>query len=271
MKILYQWEPWAYSNIASIKARDLLWLSNKTDICWLSDFLSVRDNIDDWNIWVLPIENSKAWSIHENIYNFLSYDYKIIWEISLLINHCLLSLEKDISNIKEVYSHPQALSQCSNYLKNKNIKPIKFYDTAWAAKMIKENNKLWVAAIASNLAWEIYGLNIIDSDIQDSKWNTTRFFLVVKNWVNLDFVDKKWKIALIFEAKNIPSSLYKCLWAFATNNVNLTKIESMPSLKSPFSYMFYLELEWHIKDTNIIEAIKELEFFTTYYKILWEY
>jgi prephenate dehydratase len=270
MKLIYQWVPWAYSNIACFEAKELL-NEEITDITWMIDFKSVWESIDKENIAILPVENSYAWNIHENLYNFLRYDYKIIWEINLEINHCLLSKEDDIKNITQVYSHPQALSQCHDYLKKNNIKPIIFWDTAWAAEMIVNKSKEGIWAIASTLAWDIYWLNILDEAIQDQNWNTTKFFIIAPKDLNTQIKNKKWKTSIIFETKNIPAALYKCLWAFATNNVNLTKIESMPSLKWPFTYLFWMNFEWKLEDENVAKSLHELEFFTKQIKILWEY
>ena len=270
MKILFQWEPWAYSHEASNIIKNSL--NTKIDsIEWKIDFLSVWEEIQNWNIWVLPVENGYAWSIHENLYYFLRYDYEIIWEYNLSINHCLLSLENDIKNIKEVYSHPQALSQCHNFLKNNNFQAKKFSDTAWAAKYISENKLKNSASISSKTAAKLYNLNIIKENIQDQKWNTTKFFIITKKGSNITYKNKVWKISIIFEARNIPASLYKCLWAFATNNINLTKIESMPNLKDPFSYLFFLTFEWKLNEPQVKKALEELEFFTNFIKILGEY
>lgn len=270
MKLIYQWIPWAYSNLACFQAKDFLEVEI-TDITWLPDFKSVWENIWVDTIWIIPVENSYAWNIHENLYNFLRYDYKVIGKINLKVNHCLLSKESDISDVKKVYSHPQALSQCHDYLKKHNIIPINFSDTAWAAEMIVNNNENWLWAIASSLAWDIYGLNILDEAIQDQLWNTTRFFIVVQKKSKIIYTHKMNKTSIIFEAKNIPASLYKCLWAFATNNVNLTKIESLPSLKNPFTYCFWIDFEWSLQDESVKKSLEELAFFTHEIKILWEY
>lgn len=270
MKIYYQWEPWAYSNLASLIVKDNLDVKVE-DIVWLPDFLAVWKSIDENSIWVLPVENSTAWSIHENLYNFLRYDFKIIWEVALEINHCLLSNESDISKIKEAYSHPQALSQCYNFLKSNNIKATPKFDTAGSAKMLKDEKLLWVWAVASKLAWEIYWLNVVKENIQDLSWNTTRFFVVVPKNSKIIFKDKKEKTSIIFQARNIPASLYKCLWAFATNHVNLTKIESMPSFKDAFSYIFWIDIDGSVNDENVKNSLQELEFFTNEIKILGEY
>ena len=121
MKIYYQGEPWAYSNVASEAIKNKLDIEiNK--INWVTDFPSVWEKIEENNIWVLPVENSYAWSIHENLYNFLRYDFEIIWEYDLEVNHCLLSNEDGIENIKTAYSHPQALSQTHDFLKKSESK-----------------------------------------------------------------------------------------------------------------------------------------------------
>ncbi len=270
MKIYFQWEPWAYSHIASKIAADWLKLEN-TDILWVQNFWLVWENISEEAVGVLPIENSYAWSIHENMYKFLRFPYKVIWEIQFPIRHCLLSKWTDIDKIKKVYSHPQALSQCYDFLKSKWIEAISYLDTAWSAKMVSETWDETIAAIASKEAWEIYWLNRLAEDIQDQDGNTTRFFIVASEKSNIEYTNKNNKTTIIFEARNIPASLYKCLWAFATNSINLTKIESMPDLKNPFSYIFWLDFEGSSNQTNIKEALKELNYFTKEYKIIWEY
>lgn len=270
MKIYYQWNPWSYMNIASKEIAKKLDISID-DYIWKPEFLDVWESIcDDW-VWVLAIENSYMWSIHPNIYNFLKYDFKIIWEYYLEIKHCICSLENDISEIKEVYSQMPALEQCHKYLKEKNIKAKEFSDTALSAKYISEKWLKWVWAICSEEAAKIYWLNIIEKNIADQKWNTTRFIIVANKNTKLEYKNISNKTSIIFEAKDIPSSLYKCLWAFATNNINLKKIESMPSYQWSFSYYFWLEFEWNLNNEKIKKAIEELDFFTKKIRILWEY
>lgn len=270
MKIYYQWELWAYSHIVA----QMIWKQLKLDdknLVGLSSFWKVRDTIENDSIGILPIENSYAGSIHENMYRFLRYNYKVIWEIELDIRHCLLSKWKDIKKIKKVYSHPQALSQCYDFLKNHEMEPISFVDTASAAKMVSENTDETIAAIASKEASEIYWLNILKEDMQDQLGNTTRFFVIGTKDNKIDIGKKSNKTTIIFKSRNIPASLYKCLWAFATNWINLTKIESLPSLKDPFTYMFWLDFEWTSNDKKVENAINELKFFTKEYFIIWEY
>ncbi len=272
MNIYYQWEAGAYSNITAQKVADELWLEN-IEIIGQSSFEAVWQHVANGHIWVLPIENSYAGPIHTNLFSFSRFDVSIIGTYNLEINHCLLSLEDDIENVKTAISHPQALDQSYHYLKEKNISPEQFYDTAWAAKHISENKVMWTAAIASRLAADIYGLHVLDEGIQDQKWNTTRFLVIclTSQKDNFKFKTKKNKTSLIVEARNIPASLYKCLGAFATNNVNLTKIENLPNFWKPFEAKFWIDIEGNLNDGHIKKAMDELAFFTTDIRILGEY
>ena len=270
MKLVYQWIAWAYSHQASLQIQNHL-NCEIDEIIWVDDFSTLWKSVWDDYLGIIPIENSYAGNIHENMYNFLRYDYKIIGCLDLAIHHCLLSLEENISDIKEVYSHPQALSQCHDFLQAHNIKPVAFWDTAGSAQMLQEKQKKWVWSLASQLAGEIYNLNNISKSVQDQDGNTTRFFVIAPKNSHIISDKKENKISILFEAQDIPSNLYKCLWAFATQNINLTKIESLPSLKDPFSYMFWIDFEGNMQQENVKLALKELEFFTKNISILWEY
>lgn len=273
MNIYYQWEPWAYSNIASIEAAKQLSVEDNCTIEWLETFEWVWEKISQGHIWVLPIENSYAGPIHTNLFAFARIPASIIGTYNLEINHCLLSLEDNIKDVKTAISHPQALDQTYHYLKDNSIKRENFYDTAGAAKHISENKVRWYASISSELAAEIYGLNILEKGIQDQAGNTTRFLIVclTKDIKKHSYQDIKNKVSLIFEAKNIPSSLYKCLGAFATHWINLTKIENLPSFKWPFSTQFWADIEWKLQDDSVQKALEELKFYTSEIRILGEY
>ena len=271
MKIYYQWEKWSYHHQASLEI--VKNLSIKIDkLIWLDSFEKCWEKLDMDNILVLAIENSYAWTIYENLYKFNQKDVKIIWEYDLEINHALCSLETDIKNIKKVYSHFKAIPQCYNFLKKHNIKEqIVVSDTAWAALQLSQTKEKNAGAICSSLAWKMYWLNIVQENIQDQKWNTTRFVVITTSDSNIEYKIKKNKVSILFEAKNIPASLYKCLGAFATNNVNLTKIESLPNINNPFTYLFWLDFEWKLSDDNVQKSLEELKFFTSKLKIIWEY
>ncbi len=270
MNIYYQGNPGSYMGIASEEIAKNLNI-DITEIIWVPDFTAVWEKISEKNIGVLAIENSYMGSIHPNIYNFINYDYQVIWEYYLEIQHCLCSLETNIKNVEVAYSQAPALDQCRNYLKEKWIDEKSFWDTALSAKYIQEHQIKKAAAICSIKAAKLYELNILDTNIADQKGNTTRFIAIVPKNSPIKNIQKSNKISMIFETKNIPSSLYKCLWAFATNNINLSKIESIPSYKDRFSYYFWLECEGNLEDESMKKTLEELEFFTKQIRILGEY
>lgn len=275
MNIYYQWYPWAYGNKASIQIAHQLWISVE-QIIGVETFTNVFEKIQEWHIGVLPIENSYAGSIHENFYHLISGDYKIVWEIFLNIDHCLLWKQTDISKIKKAYSHPQALMQCHEFLQQHSIEAIAVSDTAGAAQMISEQNNESLASISSDLCSDIYGLEIIQSHIQDQTGNTTRFFVVIQENMyreNTSYFSfsSTGKISLQFKTKDIPSALYKCLGAFATRHINLTKIESLPARENKFEYIFWVDINTTYTSNVLEEAFEELQFFCKDFKILWIY
>lgn len=272
MNIYYQWVPWAYSHKTSLELARWLWISPE-NIHWLFSFKDVHEKIAQGHLWVLPIENSYAWSIHENIYFISRYSVKIHAEYYLEVKHCLLSSSSDISTVKEVYSHIQALMQCEKYLVGKWLVPAEHSDTAWAAQFIASKNDSSLASISSDLAAEIYGLHILERNIQDQDWNTTRFFLVSRDDIALDtkLIPKSWKKTVVFKTKHIPAALYKCLWAFATRSINISKIESLPARNNPFEYMFWLDFELPSDENFLDQALEELHFFWTDIKVVGRY
>ena len=237
---------------------------------WRESFEKCREELDE-NILVLAIENSYAGTLYENLYKFLGHNAKIIGEYAFPIHHCLCSKENKKENIKKVYSHYKALPQCYNYLKKNNMEGVVYFDTALSAKMVSESKETGIASISSSLACEMYGLNIVEENIEDQDWNTTRFLVIVPKKSNVKYRKKAWKVSIIFEAQDIPASLYTCLWVFAENGINLKKIESLPNPETPFSYLFWLDFEGNLSEQKIKIALKKLEKYTHFIKILWEY
>ncbi len=272
MNLYYQGNPGSYMHTASLEVAKHLNIT-PSDIIGKADFQEVWNTLEQHNsLAVLAIENSYMGSIYPNLHGFLKHDAKIIGDYDLAINHCLCSHHSDISEITHAYSQLPALEQCHQYLKGKNIIPKSYGDTALSAKKISESCELWGAAICSELAAEMYGLNILERNIQDHQGNTTRFAVIIpKNNTDISYIQKTGKVSMLFEARNIPSSLYKCLGAFATHNIQLTKLESIPSFKWNFSMMFWLDFEGSMEDKNVQNAVEELRFFTSEVRILWEY
>lgn len=262
MLLHYQWIPWSYSHAASLYFARKLWVSESATQ-WHDHFDVVRSQIDYTNYAVLPIENSYAWPIHTNVYNFLRYKHHSIDEYYQPINHCLIGHHTDLSKITDVRSHPQALAQCYEYCKKHGITQHEAGDTAGSVQELAKKNEPTHAAIGSSLSAELYGLEVIQEKIQDNSENTTRFLLVAPE---LQQWEKKTMLA--FSIRNGQWVLYKCLGAFATHGIDLTKIESLPSRQDPFTYYFWVECDAVPSQEHMQEALKELEFFTTEIRIL---
>ena len=222
---------------------------------------------------VIPIENSLAGRVADIHYLLPKYKLQIHGEHFQAVEHNLLcKQEANINDIKFVRSHAQAIGQCQNLINKKKFKPIISADTAGSAKDLAEGNDKSIAAIASSLSAEIYKLKILEKNIEDEKGNVTRFLIMGKNIEQPEFSnDKKFITSCIFRVKSEPSALYKCLGGFATNQVNLTKLESF-SVKNSFDQAnFYLYLEGHIDQPGVKKALEELGFHTENLDILGVY
>jgi prephenate dehydratase len=223
----------------------------------------------DVDFGVVPVENSQAGSINDTYDLLLSCPLNIFGEINLRISHCLMALPGEtLDGIKVIYSHPQALAQCEEFLRKLKAEIIPIYDTAGSAKRIKEAGLKGSAAVASKRAAKIYGLEILAEAIETNPNNYTRFFVISKKKAE---PSPKSKTSLVFSTKNIPGSLYACLGAFATRNINLTKLESRPSRDKPWEYVFYVDFEGHIDDRVCKDAMAELKKTTNFIKILGSY
>ena len=222
---------------------------------------------------VIPIENSLAGRVADIHYLLPKYKLQIHGEYFLNVEHNLLCKpEATLQDIKSVRSHAQAISQCQNMINKKNFKSIISADTAGSAKELSEGNDKSIAAIASELSAKIYKLKILEKNIEDEKGNVTRFLIMGKNIEQPEFEkEKKFITSCIFRVKSEPSALYKCLGGFATNQVNLTKLESF-SVKNTFDQAnFYLDIDGHLEQTGVKKALEELGFHTETLDILGVY
>jgi len=230
-------------------------------------FQEVVDGKSDYG--VVPIENSIEGSVNQVYDLFMEFDLKVCGEVILKIEHCLIANPgTKIENIKVIYSHPQALAQCRNFLEELGCEMISTYDTAGSVKMIKERGIFNAGAIASERAAEIYGMSIIARDIADNPNNYTRFFILHEEDSPPTGEDKT---SIIFSTKHVPGALYRALEEFAIRNINLTKIESRPTKQKPWEYNFYLDFEGHRNECRCMEALSSLRKKTTFLKILGSY
>ncbi|HUL45352.1 MAG TPA: prephenate dehydratase [Bacteroidota bacterium] len=219
---------------------------------------------------IIPIENSVYGSIHENYDLLEKFNVKITGELKLRIVHALLANPSvRMNDIRYVYSHPQALGQCDRFLgRLHDVKPIAVYDTAGAAKLIRKNRRTDAAAIASVEAARLFGLNVLRKGIETNRKNFTRFLILSRQ---RSVSDAAAKTSLIFSVKNRPGSLYRALGIFASNRINLFKIESRPLVGKPWEYLFYLDFEGRETDIGCTRALKRLRRISTFMKLLGSY
>jgi chorismate mutase/prephenate dehydratase len=230
-------------------------------------FLAVEK--EEAQFGVVPIENSLEGSISRVYDLMLDSSLMVCGEIEHRVIHCLIgSQTAGLDTIKKVYSHPQALAQCRNFLRHLNSELIPTYDTAGSVKMIKQQGRADYAAIASARAAEIYGMKIIAREIEDNPNNFTRFFILGKEDSPPSGNDKT---SIVFSTKDKPGALYKSLNEFASRSINLTKLESRPTRQNPWEYNFYLDFEGHREDRAACEALAALDNTAIFIKVLGSY
>jgi len=218
---------------------------------------------------MLPVENAVAGSVTRSYELLMEHDLRIYAEVILRVRHMLLALPGvQLSDLKRVRSHPQALAQCQRYLERHGLEPDPAFDTAGSARDLAADPEPGSAAIASELAAELYGLEILDRAIEDFPFNYTRFFVLA---LEDPPRAQRNKTSLVFTTPHRPRSLYECLGEFAKRDVNLTKIESRPRLNQPWQYIFYLDFEGHCQDPKCEAAIMGLLRRSSFVKLLGSY
>ena len=257
IKLAFQGEKGAYSHIACEEIFEGVEIKNcKT---FEETFKTVFD--DESYKAIIPIENSLAGRVADIHYLLLKFKLQIYAEHFQKVEHCLICRnEAELKDIKYVRSHAQAIGQCQEIIKKNNFKSIISADTAGSAKDLVESNDNSVAAIASELAAKTYGLKILKKNIEDEAGNVTRFLVMGKNISQPEYdKNKKYITTCIFRLKSEASALYKSLGGFATNQINLTKLESF-SVKNSFEQVnFYLDIEGHISQNQFKKALRSLD------------
>ncbi len=267
-KIAYQGKPGAYSHMACLKAfPNSIPVSCET---FEETFEKTLNKVTD--ICFIPVENSQAGRVAD-IHNLLPTSKLIITgEYFHKVHHHLLAIHgSDISKINSAYSHFHALAQCRDFLKENKIRAKLSTDTAGAAEEISIASDKTKAAIASELAAEIYDLKILKSNIEDASHNTTRFLIMKDKTDSVRDDNISYITSFIFKLRNISSALYKALGGFSSNKVNMLKIESYMIDGSFTATQFYADIEGHPQDESVRLAFEELGFFSKEVKILGSY
>lgn len=244
----------AYSQIACDR------LFSRPSIMYMNDFKGVFQAVDSnlCQYGILPIENSVHGSVTA-VYDLMKkYNFNIARQIKILISHALLAKgNKKLSDIKHIYSHEQAIGQCSEFLSaHPEIKVHIVENTAMAAKMVADSEKDDVAAISSRNCAELYGLTAIDEEIQNSANNYTRFICISKK---MEIYPGANKMSLLFTLNHRPGALYNLISKFAALDLNLTKLESRPIPGRDFEFMFYFDLEASVYSEDVLSLLAELE------------
>lgn len=236
-----------------------------------ADFMELFDAVQTGKtkFAVLPVENALAGAVQQAYELLMDSDLRIQAEIILHVHHCLLTLpETDPSTIRTVRSHPQALAQCASYLRRQGYKPVAWYDTAGSAKDLDTDRAPETAVIASELAGQLYNMQVVEREIEDVAFNYTRFFVLGHDDPAPGAFNKT---SLVFATRNRPAALYECLGEFALRGVNLTKIESRPRRNRPWEPVFFVDFEGHWNDQPCQEALSRLLQRASFVKMLGSY
>ena len=253
-KIYFQGTFGAYSHLAALS------IEPKAEIipCKTFDECFLNASKDPSSKIIIPESNRITGNIGIE-YLIFQYRLNIYSEYFQKIEHNLLGLPgSKVSDIKEVYSHGQALSQCSKFIKSRNLIEHVRADTAGSAEMISKVKDKTKAAIASSLSAKTYNLEVIKNNIENEKGNFTRFLVMGKNVYQPDFGDKKYITTFLFKLKSKPAALYQSLAGFALNSVNLTKLQSYPEKNTFDSFFFLCDLDGHIEDLKVQKSLEEL-------------
>lgn len=268
MNIAFQGEPGAFSEAAIIEHFGARQISSIPCKSFDLVFSAVSNENADYGM--IPIENSLAGSIHQNYDLLLQNSLWVVGEHSLRVNHCLIGNPgAQLSEIKKVISHPQALAQCDGYLRTLpgiSIEPV--YDTAGSVKMIREKGDLSIAAIASRRAAKLYQMNILAESIEDNQANFTRFLVIARSRIQ---PEKDAKTSIVFTLRNQPGSLFRALSAFALRDIDLTKIESRPFIGRPWEYIFYVDFIGSEQDAVVGRALTHLAEYAPMLRVLGSY
>lgn len=267
-KIAYQGERGSNSHIA---CREVYPQYDAVACRTFEDVIAMVEG-GDAQLAMIPVENTIAGRVGDIHHLLPATSLHMIGEHFMRIKFQLMGLQgSKVEDIERAYSHVMALGQCRNYLRKHGIAAVTAADTAGAARRVAEKQDAKIAAIAPALAAQEYGLEILAWDIEDASHNTTRFVIMSPEPLDFGLEDGRAMTAFLFQVRNIPSSLYKAMGGFATNGVNMTKLESYQIEGSFSATQFYAEIEGHPDERSVQLALEELGFFSSSLKILGVY
>jgi chorismate mutase/prephenate dehydratase len=272
IKVSYQGTDGAFSHQAAMRHFEQRY--NNVECIGYTRFDEAASAVEDGevDVGILPIENTTAGSINDTYDLLNEKELYVIGEEVLKINHCLMGPEEvQLGNIRRILSHPQAIAQCSKFLTSLPRCHVEsYFDTAMAARKVRDDADLSQAAIASSFAAEIYGLKILKRDLANQEENYTRFVVVSPEPVTCD-PQLNCKTSLIFATVDEKGALLKCLNLLGDSGINMTKLESRPRMGHPWQSLFYLDIEGNKEEPRIEDALIKLKKKAQYFKILGSY
>jgi len=268
LRVSYQGEPGANSHLACKEVFPDL----EPSACATFEDALAAVKSGDARYAMIPIENSVAGRVADIHHLLPNAGLHIVGEHFQRVRHQLMALPSaSLLTVKKALSHTHALGQCRNTLRKLGLLPIPEADTAGSARIVAEANDPTLAAIASSLASQIYGLKVLMRDIEDEKHNTTRFVVLAREHEIANAGEGPVVTTFIFRVRNVPAALYKAMGGFATNGVNMTKLESYQLDGKFVATMFFADIEGHPDDPPVARALEELKFFCSQYLLLGAY
>jgi prephenate dehydratase len=263
MKISLQGNRGSFSEVIASR------VFNGADMVACKTFAQVFESVESGEAdrGVIPIENSLTGRINVPTNLLISSGLKVCGEGSLRIIHCLIgNRESSVKSLGRIYAHPEALAQCGKFLEGLDCEQVSWQDGASAAGIVKKDKG--AGLIASERVANLYGLKVLKRGVQDYKDNLTRFLMISKRCALRTGSDKTF---IVFSTKHKPGALLHALEVFAKENINLTRLESMPSKSKPWEYMFLVDFEGHRDDARVKKTLNELKNPTNWIKIIGSY
>ncbi len=265
-KVAYLGPPATFTHLAALKH-----FGSSSDLHPMDSIDEVFDEVEKGRVdyGVVPIENSIEGIVNYTIDMFLDTDLKISGEIFVSVNLHLMSRESDLSKIKKIYSHRHAIAQARKWI-SENLPKVDIEEVSSTSKAAElASREPGTAAVASEAAAYLYDLNILAKNIQELSRNFTRFLVIGKT--DSEFPSGRDKTSVMFSTKHVAGSLFKALQPFAVYDVNLSKIESRPTKKKPWEYVFFVDIEGHRREGRVTKALEELKETCSFFKILGSY
>ena len=266
MNVAFQGERGAYSEAAALE-----YFGSDIEPIPCPSFDEVFARVESGAVerGIVPVENSLGGSIHRNYDLFMRHQLHLIGEKIFRVRHCLIGFPgAQISDLRLIMSHPQALAQCEHYITRLNIQREVVYDTAGAVKLLKESGRREHAAIASRRAAEVYEMQILEEGVEDDEANYTRFVVLAREPIE---PQNPAKTSIVFTLKNQPGSLFKAMSVFALRDIDLTKIESRPLQGSPWEYLFYIDFIGAAHEETVRKALDHLSEYALMVRVLGSY